>query len=316
MVRIDGGSIRRLRESKGLTQLYLATVVGVTTDTISRWENRRYPTIKKENCLKLAEALEVELDAILECQAPEADPEPTPPPVAAPEMPALEKPLTHRRTGLYIAAAIGLLALAVILLPTAPPEKTEPPAPAPQPVMPVPISANRLLPKHVAPGQPFPVVITVETEQAAATSLILKETLPAGVLPVRSEPPYTYVNTETGELKWINRANNSRTIFAIILKAPADATAGTRLDFNGTVTRRNGSSRSVSVSGADTMLVSGHHWADTNADYRIEDEEILAAYDIFSALDALRYDWDAIDEIWSSSGYHWDRKSGKFLLDR
>ena len=66
MIKIDGGKIKRLREQQGLTQLYLATAVQVTTDTISRWENRRYPSIKKENGLKLAEALNVELQEILE----------------------------------------------------------------------------------------------------------------------------------------------------------------------------------------------------------------------------------------------------------
>ena len=66
MVKIDGSKVRSLRESKGLTQLYIATVVEVTTDTISRWENKRYPSIKEENALKLAEALEVTLDDILE----------------------------------------------------------------------------------------------------------------------------------------------------------------------------------------------------------------------------------------------------------
>ncbi len=66
MVNIDGAKIRRIREEKGLTQLYVATVVGVTTDTISRWENRRYPTIKKENGVKLAEALESQLADIID----------------------------------------------------------------------------------------------------------------------------------------------------------------------------------------------------------------------------------------------------------
>ena len=56
MTRIDGDKVRSLREAKGLTQLYIATVVGVTTDTISRWENKRYPSVKEENARKLAEA--------------------------------------------------------------------------------------------------------------------------------------------------------------------------------------------------------------------------------------------------------------------
>ena len=64
-VRIDGDRIKALRLQKGLTQLYLASFVGVTTDTISRWENKKIPSIKRENALKLAEALEVSLDEIL-----------------------------------------------------------------------------------------------------------------------------------------------------------------------------------------------------------------------------------------------------------
>ena len=70
MVNIDGARIRRIREEKGLTQLYVATVVGVTTDTISRWENRRYPNIKKENAVKLAEALETRMADILITASP------------------------------------------------------------------------------------------------------------------------------------------------------------------------------------------------------------------------------------------------------
>ena len=66
MVRIDGAKIKQLREQQGLTQLYLATAVEVTTDTISRWENRRYPSIKRDNGLKLAEALNVQLEELLE----------------------------------------------------------------------------------------------------------------------------------------------------------------------------------------------------------------------------------------------------------
>ena len=71
MVKIDGSKVRQIREQKGLTQLYIATAVEVTTDTVSRWENKSYPSIKKENGLRLAEALEVPLEEILESAAEE-----------------------------------------------------------------------------------------------------------------------------------------------------------------------------------------------------------------------------------------------------
>src|SRR6266702_3178773 len=73
-VAIDGAAIKTIRETKKLTQLYVASVVGVTTDTISRWENNRYPTIKRENAEKLAGALEVELADILRSEGPSAEP--------------------------------------------------------------------------------------------------------------------------------------------------------------------------------------------------------------------------------------------------
>src|SRR6056297_2481262 len=65
-VAVDATAIRRIREEKKLTQLYVAKVVGVTTDTVSRWENNRYPSIKRENALRLAEALEVSVEQIIE----------------------------------------------------------------------------------------------------------------------------------------------------------------------------------------------------------------------------------------------------------
>ncbi|MEJ2269824.1 MAG: helix-turn-helix transcriptional regulator [Desulfobulbaceae bacterium] len=79
MVKIDGSKVRSLRESKGLTQLYIATVVEVTTDTISRWENKRYPSIKEENARKLAKALEVSLEEILEKEEEPSTFDDTPP---------------------------------------------------------------------------------------------------------------------------------------------------------------------------------------------------------------------------------------------
>ena len=105
MVKIDGSKVRKLREAKGFTQLYVATVVGVTTDTISRWENKRYPSIKEENGLKLAEALEVSLDQILEDEDKPQEP---------PEIQAM--PVSHVRGPRLNRVLIWLLLLALVLL--------------------------------------------------------------------------------------------------------------------------------------------------------------------------------------------------------
>ena len=64
-VQLDGSAIRRIREEQKLTQYYIAKVVGVTTDTVSRWENNRYPSVRRDNAILLAEALEVPVENIL-----------------------------------------------------------------------------------------------------------------------------------------------------------------------------------------------------------------------------------------------------------
>ncbi|WPD21378.1 MAG: helix-turn-helix transcriptional regulator [Candidatus Electrothrix scaldis] len=67
-VAIDGTKIKYIRESKGLTQEYLATVVGVAIRTVSCWENNRSPNIKRENAESVAKALEVKDNTVvLDC---------------------------------------------------------------------------------------------------------------------------------------------------------------------------------------------------------------------------------------------------------
>ena len=105
---IDGAKIKSLRETKKLTQLYVASVVGVTTDTISRWENNRYPTIKRDNAEKLASALEVELADILrqDDEAEDADE----------LLPPVRRRWSRHRMVIIVAALSILAVLAAVIL--------------------------------------------------------------------------------------------------------------------------------------------------------------------------------------------------------
>ena len=42
--------------------------------------------------------------------------------------------------------------------------------------------------------------------------------------------------------------------------------------------------------------------------------EILAAYDTFSALDNVKYNWQKIDDIWSGEGYYWDSTEKEYII--
>jgi transcriptional regulator with XRE-family HTH domain len=299
MAKIDGSKVRSLREAKGLTQLYIATVVGVTTDTISRWENKRYPSIKEENALKLAEALEVPLDEILEKEEEIVKPEETPTAVVS----RSKQPKSNR-------ILLWLMLLVVfLLLPFAWYHFQKP--------EPITIFATRLLPPHIPGGQPFPVIIQVRTKLHGPFSLILRETLPADCEPIVSSPPFTGMDKKTGSLKWITRTNGQVTTFVYLarkLVSESSTPDDTSLRFSGSVTLRDKKSSETTIAGSLVLPLAAYHWADANKDNRIEDDEILAVYDTFSALDNVEYDWQEIDDIWSGEGYRWDGNKKEFVI--
>jgi transcriptional regulator with XRE-family HTH domain len=299
MVKIDGSKVKSLRETKGLTQLYIATVVGVTTDTISRWENKRYPSIKEENALKLAEALEVSIEQILEKDEAVSKPDKTSEISSSPA-----RKSRSNRILLWPLLFILILLMPFIWYNLKQPE-------------PVPIFASRLLPPHTPAGQPFPVVIKVTTKQQGPFSLILKEMLPEGCEPLVSAPPFTDFDKKTRNLKWISRtAGEITTIVYLANKQTSESNIAnaTPLRFEGSVTLRDKKSSETFITGSLVLPIAGYHWADANRDNRIEDEEILAVYDTFSALDNINYDWQIIDEIWSGEGYFWDQSKQQYVI--
>ncbi|MCF6291581.1 MAG: helix-turn-helix domain-containing protein [Desulfobacterales bacterium] len=303
MVQINGARVRQLRERKGLTQLYLATAVGVTTETISRWENRRYPSIKFDNAGKLAQALEVDLAAIL--QGPEDPPpdqaenrgagEPATAPPAGPLPKKRHIPLSRV---LLPAAALALGLLLFWWWPG-------------RPVAPR-ITAVRTMPAHSPAGRTFPLIIQVTSDRPIPYSVLLKESLPLGCTLVKSAPPATVHSRTTATAKWISRSQGQGLTYVLLVRIAPEVTAA-RLEFSGTITLKK-SGNPTAITGATTLVIADFHWADTDRDGIISDAEILEAYDRYDALDKIGYDWDLIDEIWSGSGYRWDSKGKRFVV--
>ncbi len=299
MVRIDGAKIRHLRESRKLTQLYLSTVVGVTTDTISRWENRHYQSIKLENAEKLAQALEVPFEAILkqEAQTEPPSPEPYMPPVEQAQAP---KPLRPRTpvilTVLLIVIAAGILMYSMF---SVAPENS--------------LSAQRILPSHAPPGQAFPVLIRVYSQKNAPVSLIIKESFPSGTQAVAGVPAITNLDLTDHSLKWVQRTDRDESVYAYMCEVPATARQGDNLLFDGTVTLKQNVGDQYRIEGAVSLTVAPFHWADANRDHTIDDEEILSVYDIYSDIEKLPFDRDMVDSLWASSRYDWDPAGARFI---
>jgi transcriptional regulator with XRE-family HTH domain len=298
MVKINGSKIKLLREQQGLTQLYLATAVEVTTDTISGWENRRYPSIKRDNGLKLAEALNVQLEELLEETTEEQEPETLFPKLSQKNQPhqnprpriAMNWPL------LILSGTIFCIILAFIwfFVHSSPS---------------ISFSVERIVPPHCIDGQPFPVVIKVTGAPDVATALIIKETLSENGTIHTTSPKVAAGGLKNNQIRWLKKIN-SKGLFAYVVTMSGKEAS--EMTFAGTAAISHDSE--LSIKGQNTIAIGLHHWADTNKDNIISDDEILTVYDQYSEITDIDLDIDLIEEIWLGSEYLWDTATATFKI--
>jgi len=290
-VAIDGARIKSVRETKKLTQLYVASVVGVTTDTISRWENNRYPSIKRDNAEKLADALEVPLEEILRQEE-----------ISHASDTATRAPSGRGRRRLIWAgvAALALLLLAVLLLTRL--------------MVSVP-TAVRWAPRFAAPGEVIPVQVKLTRKGGDNTGVILKEKPPLGARLVSALPANSAADATGSGTKWLIPGGSSSVAVSYTMQLPKSTTPGSEVKLLGDVVVYSGGiRRTESVAGSGSIRVGAYHWADANGDGRIDDDEIMPAYYICEEMKGLGLDWKTIEAIWSGKGYRWDAKSGYTTL--
>jgi transcriptional regulator with XRE-family HTH domain len=288
---IDGSRIRTVRETKKLTQLYVASVVGVTTDTISRWENNRYPSIKRENAEKLASALEVNLEEILQ-QEEQNDEVLAAPPVSAVR--------SARRLLLFGLAGLAILLLTVFLF-------TQSSVTAP--------TATRWIPRFAAPGEIIPVQIKVTRRPGENLGFILKETLPDGFRLVSALPPSSVAEPAGSDIKWLIPGGNGPVTVSYTMQIPTSHAQHKEEKLRGALVLHTGdANRTEAVGGSGSVMIGPYHWADGNGDGRIDDDEIMPAYYICEEMKGLGLDWKTIEAIWSGKGYGWNQQSGFTVL--
>ena len=289
-VEIDGGAIRRIREEKRLTQLYVSKVVGVTTDTVSRWENNRYPTIRKDNAQKLAEALEVDLDEILLIQHPGENSQETISPSAPPQ---------NSKIFIYLMIA-GIFFFAVIaglyaVLGRSPS-----------------VEVLRYLPVYAAPGSS--VLLRVQIDSKQEMKVILKESIPARWEYSGSYPASSKIDSEHSTVRWIFKNSSAQKNIYYRLLVPPEASAGTSVTITGqVVTHSNGRQSQVKINSAQTMTIAPFHWADRNADNVIDDMEILTVSDYAEEAGDELVGWDELELLWEAGHYRWDSRFDRFV---
>ncbi len=289
MIKIDGEKIKKLREDQGLTQLYMATVVEVTTDTISRWENRRYPTIKEENAQRLADALGVSIDEILLHEEGDADS------ISENQVETFStndviprKRKWQKYVIIFITVLLICVIAAIVLVFNG------------QNIAEI-LAVNRIMPANAIPDSPFPVVIEVEHSGNDSISIILKEILPPGSEVIETSPATGSIDNNL-ETKWIHKLNET-TRFSYLVKI--NGSANEEYKFNGTVSTSRKKSI-IEVTGNNSIRLGKYHWADSNGDNRISDQEILTVFDYYSGIDNFTVDIEFIEKMWLGSSYTWD----------
>ena len=290
-VCIDATKLKRIRENGQLTQLYLSKVVGVTTDTISRWENNRYPTIRRENALKLAEALDVHLDDLL--LTPLAD--------------ETGSEATTKKFSplLWLTFAVVLLGVVVAIWSIL--NRSD--------IPPAVVTAERLLPAYAAPGSTIPVQIRL-TQRAKSGGVILREYFPQGWKITQAHPPASSLDNVHGIARWIIKAGDVRDRVVYLVQVDAAAKLDSEQGFQGEIVASNqGSQSAVPVLGASSVRVASVHWVDANADGTIDDAEMLEGSFTIEDMAGVHIDFDDLENLWDAGSYRWDKKEGLFVPD-
>lgn len=288
-VCLDAMEVKRIRESQQLTQLYVSKVVGVTTDTISRWENNRYPTIRRENALKLAVALEVSLEDLLQK------------PVEELVTTGQEKKKTPSRLWWGLLAVLLISVAAYYLVFSNRPQ-----------VLPT-VTAQRLLPAFSGPGSSVPVQIVL-TSRSGSDGVILREYFPKGWKIVQSHPPASSLDNVNGIARWILKVGEERDRVVYLIQVDPEAKLGDTGNFQGEiVSSREGSQSAVPVQGEVKTSVAPLHWADVNGDNRIDDGEMLQGSYTIEDMNGVYIDWEDLERLWDGGSYGWSKEKKRFV---
>ncbi|MCI5224631.1 MAG: hypothetical protein D3924_18675 [Candidatus Electrothrix sp. AR4] len=177
--------------------------------------------------------------------------------------------------------------------------------------------ADRYLPGHTPPTQPFPVVIKVNSTFAKSISFILKEQLPPSCIVKTGEPAFVVQHDIPVTIKWLSSTEKEEELYYAYLAQPDNSVdSGQDLIFSGRLMAEGKSRQLRDIQGRDTVTIMNYHWADSNRDHIIDDNEILDIYSSFDILRDVGVDIEEIRDIWANKGYRWDKGNEKFTVIR
>ncbi|PKN11360.1 MAG: hypothetical protein CVU69_12760 [Deltaproteobacteria bacterium HGW-Deltaproteobacteria-4] len=309
-VCLDGVAVRRIREEQRLTQLYVAKVVGVTTDTISRWENNRYPTVRRENLFKLAEALEspahlLVKDDVCALESIEEGDNLASVVSAVPErtIPSLHALLFPGIVALLLVA--GLLFYLWLRPPTSNLHDDSPD-----------IAISRTLPRYAAPGMVIPVRLHLNVDDATKR-YIIREHFPPGWEVIETSPPASSIDNQDGIARWIVKQGEKSSLIVYLVRVDARSPMGMIARFRGEIiTNIDEKNQAIASVGETEMTVGPYNWSDLDGDNTIDDAEMLEASLAFEELEGVHLEWQELESIWDAGHYRFDPVKRRFVAEK
>jgi hypothetical protein len=170
------------------------------------------------------------------------------------------------------------------------------------------ISAERIMPLSTLPNSPFPVVIEVRHSGTEPISIIVKDMLSDGSEIIEVSPVQGSA-VQAGEVKWIRKLQQT-TRFSYMAKISGDSSKHL---FSGEIsTSKN--EKTIKTMGIQAIEAGLFHWADSNSDNSISDQEILTVFDYYSGIDDFTVDIEFIEKMWLGSSYSWDRSTQQIKI--
>jgi transcriptional regulator with XRE-family HTH domain len=310
-VCLDGVVVRRIREEKRLTQLYVAKVVGVTTDTISRWENNRYPTVRRENLFKLAEALEAPAHLLVKADDVVQDDIEGGESVEAVDLAVSGKKAPYIHPFLYLGTVALLLGTVGFLFyrwlnPLS--YNSSPP--------PLDFTASRILPRYAAPGTIIPVRLRLNVDDATKR-YIIREHFPPGWELIEASPPASSIDNQDGMARWIVKQGEERSLIVYLVRVDARSPLGMIARFRGEIVATlDEKNQAIASVGETEMTVGPYNWSDLDGDSTIDDAEMLEASLAFEELEGVHLDWKDLERLWDAGHYRFDSAGRRFIPEK
>ncbi len=286
VVSIDGDAIRRIREEKRLTQLYVAKVVGVTTDTVSRWENNRYPSIRRDNALKLADALEVDVQLIIKNELEDETPQ------------GQLSAFRFRFLFVPVAVLILICLCGLVWFFVLQPENK--------------IEVVRILPDYAAPESRILIQIHLVADEQIK-GLIVKESLPVGWQLIDASPKVSTYDPETNTNRWIFRTAADEFHVYYLVELPAAVTSTGEAISGSVILSSDQRHHSQNIKQVGTMTFAPLHWIDGDGNSIIDDMEILDLSVLSEEAEGLDLDWELVEDFWQAGAYHWNTNEHRFV---